>query len=110
MMRWLDLGRAALVAAAAIALNGCITKSPHENFMSLMSHEVGRSTSDRDSYRNKVPDWLIASRILPNGNVEEAYHAGRRWRCPVFFEIDRTAGRIIGWRYEGEERDCVILP
>lgn len=50
----------------------------------------------------------MGSRELPNGNVETNFS----WRkhCPVFFEINPATRIIVGWRFEGNERDCEIVP
>ena len=72
-----------------------------------MQGQVGRSTDDPDIYRNRYPEFRVATKMLANGNVEEEFNRGVRGQCRVFFEIDKLAERIVGWRYEG---DCVILP
>lgn len=48
--------------------------------------------------------------MLANGNIEEEFKSGTRHKCRVYFEIDKSTERVVGWRYEGSEDDCVILP
>jgi hypothetical protein len=54
-------------------------------------------------------DNLIDVKRLPNGNVENwyKYYYGT---CIYIFEIDRKSRRIIGWRIEGSDRDCLLVP
>jgi hypothetical protein len=75
-----------------------------------MRLSIGRSVDDQDVYRNKARSYLQGTKFLPNGNVEEEFKIGRRHQCRVFFEIDKTANKITGWRYEGTKQDCVIVP
>jgi len=83
---------------------------PHENFKNIMQVQVGRGIEDPNNTRNRYPHRFIASNVLRNGNVEEEFQAGRGLRCRVFFEIDNKAQEIVGWRYEGNEDDCAIVP
>ena len=75
-----------------------------------MAHDIGRSTGDPYAYRNRIRLWLLSTKSLPNGNVEEEFKFGRHLSCLVYFEIDKRAERIVGWRYEGTAQDCVIVP
>jgi hypothetical protein len=43
-----------------------------------------------------------------NGNIENEYRF--RGTCRYFYEIEPKTGRIVGWRFEGSERDCEIIP
>ena len=78
-----------------------------------MQHEIGRFESDRYASINHYSRDVVARTELPNGNIEVKQRAGR-WRkgeeCHVFFEIDKTSRRIIGWRYEGSEQTCIHIP
>jgi hypothetical protein len=62
-------------------------------------------TSDLSHY----PEWIAGRRVLPSGNIEIEF-LGRGKACPVFFEIDAKTRIIVGWRFEGSERDCEIVP
>ena len=101
----------AVLLGNGIAICGaCTTVSPHENFVDIMQGNVNRNSDDYAVYRNRNREWLVSTRKLTNGNVEEEYKAGRRLLCRVFFEIDEGAKNIVGWRYEGAKNDCVIVP
>ena len=84
--------------------------SPHENYKSIMQSDIGRSADDPSVYRKKAHFYFLGVKYLANGNAEEEYKAGRRLICRVYFEIDKGTAKIVGWRYEGTERDCVIVP
>lgn len=99
-----------LMAAICFSLAACTTITPHENFKHIMQGDVGRSTDDPYAYRNRVRSWLLGTKSLPNGNIEEEFKFGRRLNCRVYFKIDKMAGKIIGWRYEGTAQDCIIVP
>jgi len=89
--------------------SGCLFPggTGHENFKSFMARDVGKSADDPDTYRNRYRSRLVGTRQLPDGNVEEQFARGS---CPVFFEINRRTNTIAGWRYEGTEENCVIVP
>jgi hypothetical protein len=91
-------------------LASCGGVSPHQNFINIMNVNVGRDSDDPGYYRNSVRIHLIAVRPLKNGNIEEEFKIGRRLNCRDFFEIDEPKKTIVGWRYEGTEQDCVIVP
>jgi hypothetical protein len=97
-------------ALLTVIAAGCATGRAHENFKAHMDAEVGKSANDRYAFRNHYPEWKVSDQQLPNGNIEEKFRAGRGTTCYVFFEINRTSQRIIGWRYEGTQEDCSILP
>jgi hypothetical protein len=91
-----------------VAVAACEAVDPHRNFKDMMQLEVGRSIHDVHAFRNRYPETRTGTKLLPNGNKEEEFKAGRRHRCRVFFEIEPSAGKIVGWRYEGSQRDCSI--
>jgi hypothetical protein len=81
----------------------CSSITPHENFVMSMQAAIGKST-DRVAWRR--PEQLIGLKTLPNGNIEESYKF--RNSCFYYYEIDPKAHLIVGWRFEGTERDCQI--
>ncbi|TAJ17835.1 MAG: hypothetical protein EPO47_09985 [Rugosibacter sp.] len=81
----------------------CSAVTPHENFVMSMQAAIGKST-DRIAWRR--PEQLIGRKTLSNGNVEEFYKF--RNSCFYYYEIDPRAHLIVGWRFEGTERDCEI--
>jgi hypothetical protein len=92
-------------------LASCGGVSPHQNFINIMNVSVGRDSDAPYSFRNNIRiHHLVAVRPLKNGNIEEEFKIGRRLNCRVFFEVDESKKTVVGWRYEGTEQDCVIVP
>lgn len=89
------------------SLASCSSVTPHENFRGHMSHNVGKSIDDPNT-NWVIPKYLIDSKTLPNGNIENGYRF--RGTCRYFFEFDPNTRRIVGWRFEGSEGDCIINP
>ena len=90
-------------------LAGCVSSvTPHENFVAHGNHNIG-STIDRPrDVGSTNPDYLLTSRTLPNGNVENTYRG--RGTCRSFYEFDPRTRIILGFRWEGTEQDCEISP
>lgn len=99
-----------LALVLLISLTACASGRAHQNFKNIMQLEVGKPVNHPYLTRNEYPGRRVASRVLPNGNIEEEFKAGIGLRCRVFFEIDNQAKKIVGWRYEGTEQDCAIVP
>lgn len=99
------------ILTLCMSLTACAgSRSAHENFKITMQLDVGRSLDDPYIFRNRVRSLYVGARLLPNGNVEEEFDAGRGPTCRVFFEIDNKARKVVGWRYIGTEADCGIVP
>ncbi len=96
------------VALMLFSLPSCSSVTPHENFKSHMQFNVGKRADDPSSYLSRYPQRIAGSRTLANGNIETEYR--RSDTCRVFFEIDDKTRIIVGWRFEGSERDCEIVP
>ena len=96
-----------VLAALGVFFAACSTGRAHQNFINIMQGQLGRTTDDPDIFRNRYSEFRVATKLLVNGNVEEEFNRGVGGQCRVFFEIDKLAELIVGWRYEG---DCVILP
>jgi hypothetical protein len=91
------------------SLLSCVASvTPHENFKSLMSHNVGSALDNPNVVGSTNPAYLMESKLLPNGNIENKYRG--RDTCRIFFEFNPKTRIIVGWRYEGSDRDCVISP
>ncbi|MEE9494856.1 MAG: hypothetical protein V3W04_15990 [Gammaproteobacteria bacterium] len=82
--------------------------TPHENFKNIMQSNIGKRESDPSSYLSRYPQRVFDSKHLPNGNTETEYR--RSEKCRVFFEIELDSRIIVGWRFEGNEKDCDIVP
>jgi hypothetical protein len=71
-----------------------------------MSNHVGKSADDPSTDTARYRERRIEVRTLPNGNIEEGYPLFRA--CRYYFEIDKATRKIVNWRFEGPENDCVI--
>lgn len=98
-----------VLAAMGVSFAACSTGRAHQNFKSAMEAQVGRDLNDPHLLRNRSPNY-VSTRALPNGNIEDEFKIGRRLNCRIFIEADKTVGKTVGWRYEGSEQDCVIVP
>ena len=98
-----------LIGSVAFSLvTSCSWPLPHENFKSFMKSNVGKKTDDPSSDVARYPETLIGSEVLANGNAEYEYQFVAD--CSSFFEIEKETNKIVGWRFEGSEADCVIVP
>lgn len=97
-----------IIALLLITSTSCSSLTPHENFKSLMAHNVGSTIDDPNVIGSTLPKHLMESKTLPSGNIENKYK-GRR-TCRKFFEFDPKTRVIVGWHFEGSEEDCVIVP
>ena len=100
--------RASLISLLVLA--ACATPPEHENFKQVMGAQVGKRIDDPDAYPVFYRLREVNAKPLPNGNVEEEYAAGRKGDCRLFFEVEPLARRIVGWSFDGAERNCVIVP
>lgn len=107
--RW--VGIIAFLSFAPLSLlSGCLI-DPYENFKEIMDSEVGHNidVDAQHTFRANPADI----RTLPNGNLEYRY-VGKDFRgtCKYIFEVDKTTHKIIGWRYDGEDKDkaCFVNP
>ncbi len=89
-----------------LASSSCESLSPHDNFKDHMSSTIGKKISDPHTWARE--DRHVSVKQLANGNVEHKYMFRRS--CWYFFEVEKGTDVIIGWRYEGDARDCAIAP
>ncbi len=105
------MARYVIPLAICILIWRCASGRAHENFKVIMQSEIGKSISNPYITRNvDRRNRLVKTTQLHNGNFEEEFKAGIGTTCRVFFEIDNELQKIVGWRYEGNEWDCVIIP
>lgn len=97
-----------LSAILSISLSACAAGRAHENFENRMQRHVGRSAEDPNNSINRYPENRGLTRNLPNDNIEQEYRFAPG--CQVYFEIDKATRKIVGWRYEGTEQECVVVP
>ena len=99
-----------LILALCVSVATCASYTGHQNFIEINQLDVGRKLDDQYATRNQYRDRLVATRRLANGHVEEEFKSGLGLKCRTFFEIDESAGKIVGWRYEGPDNVCAITP
>ena len=92
---------------ATIAV-GCAHESAHENFKRTMSNQVGKSASDPTTDTGRLWSNRLGETKLPNGNIEIGFRQFRA--CRYYFEIDEVTRKIVNWRFEGTEQECIIVP
>ena len=91
-----------------LVFSSCVILTPHENFKHNMQANIGNKVDDPSSVLMRYRQYVYDSKVLKNGNIETEYRP--IIRCRVFFEIDVKTNIIIGWRFEGDEKDCIIVP
>ena len=89
-------------------VSACAAGRAHQNFKNHFQWDVGRSAEDPQVSFNYYREDRGPATVLPNGNSEQQYHFGTG--CEVFFEIGKESKKIVGWRYEGTEETCVLVP
>ncbi len=97
-----------VVALMWMPLAGCSLVTPHENFRLIHDHVVGKSIDLPPRAIKAYPEDLISTTVLPSGNIENQYQF--RGTCRYFYEVNPKTRIIMGWRFEGSERDCEIVP
>jgi len=105
-MSWSSARRLTSLAMALAA--ACATAPEHENFKQVMARQIGKSIDDADAYPVFYRLRQTSSKPLPNGNLQQQYAAGRNGRCTLNFDIAPLTRQIVGWSFDGAERDCVI--
>ena len=93
----------AVGAVGGAVLHGAPFLDPHETFINSHNAQIGQR-GDR-YWRNREPE--SESLTLANGNTEHKYRLGK---CVFFREFDFKTGRLVGWRIEGDEQFCWIVP
>lgn len=97
-----------VITVLALVASGCPGLTPHENFKSHLRGEIGEIVDNAPSYSWRNEKDKIDSRVLPNGNIENKYKY--RGSCVYYFEITPKTRKIVGARFEGSEKDCVVNP
>lgn len=88
-------------------LPACSGFDSKENFANFQNSEIGRRGDQ--SWRYRQPE--SESRTLANGNTEHKYrYPGPRGTCIFFREFDGNTGRLVGWRIDGDDEGCRIVP
>lgn len=108
MKRQLDTLSLLLVCPLILILSSCSTLTPHENFKAQREFNIGSSIDKPRVAGVALAKYLVQSKSLPNGNIENEYLG--RGSCRYFFEFDPGTRIIVDWRFEGTEEDCVVVP
>ena len=97
-----------VVIVLSVFPSACATGSqwPHNNFLDIYSHQVGKNINDPSLYTRSE----IARRRLPNDDIEIEYLHSKRGNCRVFYRVDSVSHKIVDWRYEGSKDGCAINP
>ena len=103
---WRRVGGLPVFLLLSVSLASCAVSfgDPHEKYKELMSGNVGRPIEKLRIWFGKPPEMLVASRRLPNGNIENEYRYIRS--CRTFFEFDPKSRIVVNWRLEGPKTDC----
>jgi len=88
-------------------LSSCSSVAPHENFKSLRAHNVGSSIGNRNVAGSTRLEYLMESKSLSNGNIENEYSGRHTYR--KFFEFNPKIRIIVSWRFEGNGKGCAIV-
>ena len=84
----------------------CLPMNPYKNFEDRLQAEVGENINEVPPPSWQIQPKLVFKEPLPNGNIEYHYvFENIRGLCRYVFEVDPTTGKIVGWRYDGEDKD-----
>ena len=106
------MSRRRLVTISIVTLSivnySCNVPTPHENFRHIMQVDIGKRMQDSTTNISRYSDQIYKRNTLSNGNIEIGLnHIGN---CKVFFQVDHRTSIILDWRYEGSQKDCVVVP
>lgn len=82
------------VVLMLLSLPSCSSVTPHENFKAHMDSNVGSSIDKPRESGVALAKYLLGSRILSNGNMENEYQD--RGTCRYFFEFNPRTRIIVG--------------
>ena len=84
----------------------CLPFDPYKQFEDQLQSEIGKSIDDATSHSWRVRSELIFTKPLPDGNIEYHYvFENIRGLCRYVLAVDPTTRRVVGWRYDGEDKD-----
>jgi len=69
-----------------------------------MNNNIGKVF---DATKMTGGDRLMDVKILPDGKLERTYRYGE---CRFVFQIEPATSVVLGWRFEGNDHDCAIVP
>lgn len=97
------------VLGSFLAVFGCSSLTPLENFQDHLQANVGKK---RETYPASWhdPARLIDTVTLPNGNTEYKYLNSKRNSCVYVLVVESETNLILATRTEGEKGDCYLPP
>jgi hypothetical protein len=95
------------LGAMACLIAACSSIEPHQNFVEIVSKNVGKSVGE-DQRHGMAPERFVQSKTLSNGVLEREYEF--RGSCRLFFSVDPSTNIVVSWRYEGSNMDCAVTP
>ena len=96
-----------IILLLGFSILACAHTDPYENFKNFLRADIGKSANDPNILINRYPESFAVNRVLDNGNTEIEHHWGE---CRYMFEISQENNKLIGWRFEGTEHACSIVP
>jgi hypothetical protein len=99
----------------SLLLVSCVSFTPpYQNFQDIHRMHIGRKVNDPGLVANGFVDPVDFVKVvrLPNGH-DEYYHRGHyrgHSTCLEIYEVDPETLIIVGFRWEGTEKDCGIVP
>ncbi len=108
MSRYRNVFQLIITIAITLISVGCLGITPHENFKAHLYQKIGMRLDDIPSYWWPYEEDKVDTKVLPNGNIENKYKY--RGTCFYIYEIDPKTRKIVGARFEGSEKDCVVNP
>lgn len=81
----------------------------HSLFLGKLEKSVGRNFSEMRNRAGLAQDRaLISETEQANGHIIYKYQYGRT--CRYMLEVDPVTDIIVASNWEGEKRDCIIVP
>jgi hypothetical protein len=75
-----------------------------------LDDQVGKPIGDPQGFRAQHAGKRVHTQRLANGRSIEQYQIGFRDQCRVDLEVDDRSGKVAGWRYGSDDRDCYENP
>ena len=99
------LFKIALVILVPLTIS-CVSVDPYIYFQEQLQAEVGESIDAVPPSSWRVRPDLVFKAPLPNGHIEYHYEFENiRGLCRFALEVDPATRKILGWRYDGEDKD-----
>lgn len=100
-------------AGALLLVISCLPMDPYKYFQEQLQAEVGENIAAVPPHSWQVQPKLVSKEPLPNGNIGYHYEfENYRGVCRYVLKVDPATHKIVGWRYESEDKDraCFLIP